>query len=385
MIYKIILITGGAGFIGSHLSLRLIEKGYKVIVLDNLSQQIHGENPKQTSVLYNSIRNKVEFIHDSITNETVLKSLIKRVDCVIHLAAETGTGQSMYEIKRYNDVNNTGTSLLLNVLANENNNVKKVVVASSRAVYGEGKYRNSNGQIVFPGFRKLDNLKQKRFDLYDLQNDEVLEVLPTSEDSRINPVSFYGITKLFQEQSAMSVCNSIGIGASSFRYQNVYGPGQSLHNPYTGILAIFSNLILQNHAINIFEDGKESRDFVYIDDVVEATILGLENEKSNGEVFNVGTGKACSVEDIARILMKHYGKEVPLMVSGDFRLGDIRHNFADLNKIKSVLGFEYKVDVNEGMKRFVNWVVKQPKTKNQDDFNNSLISMKNKNLLFKGE
>lgn len=385
MKYKNILITGGAGFIGSHLSLKLIEKGYKVIVLDNLSPQIHGENPKQTSVLYNSIRNKVEFINESITNEAVLKDVIKRVDCIIHLAAETGTGQSMYEIKRYNDVNNTGTSLLLNILANEKNDVKKVVVASSRAVYGEGKYRTINGQIVFPGFRKLENLKQKRFDLYDLYNNEVLEVMPTSEDSRIDPVSFYGITKLFQEQSVISVCNSIGIGATSFRYQNVYGPGQSLHNPYTGILAIFSNLILQNQTINIFEDGMESRDFVFIDDVVDATVLGIENEEANGKVFNVGTGKATTVVEIARTLMKHFNREVPLLISGDFRLGDIRHNYADLNNIQNVLGFKPQIDVKDGLAKFVNWVINQPKENQQESYNYSLKIMRDKNLLFTGK
>jgi len=382
---KKILITGGAGFIGSHLSLALIKKGYDVIVLDNLSEQIHGVNAEKTSVLYNSIKVKVEFVRADITNEFILKKLVKRVNGIVHLAAETGTGQSMYEIKKYNDINNTGTSLLLNILVNEEHKVKKFVVASSRAVYGEGKYRKKDGQIVFPGSRKLTNLKQRRFDLYDEFNDEVLEVLPTTEDSKIAPASFYGITKLFQEQAVLSVCKSLDIGASAFRYQNVYGPGQSLSNPYTGILAIFSNLILQNKAINIFEDGKESRDFVYIDDVVNATILGLENEEANGKVYNVGSGIATSVEDIVGLLMKLYNKEVPISISGDFRLGDIRHNFADISKIQNDLEFNPSVALSDGLQKFTNWVTSQPEINSQESYKNSLEIMKYKKLLFNGK
>lgn len=379
---KNILITGGAGFIGSHLSLNLLKKGYKVSVIDNLSEQIHGPNPEATSALYQKIKNKVEFHKGCITDQLLMKELISSADAVVHLAAETGTGQSMYEIKRYNEINNTGTSILLDLLTNTEHKVKKVIVASSRAVYGEGKYMDSEGNVVFPEYRKLQDLKQGKYELIEETNGKELIALPTSEDSKIDPISFYGITKFFQEKAVLSVCQGLGIDVLAFRFQNVYGPGQSLSNPYTGILAVFSNLILQNKTINIFEDGLESRDFVFIDDVVNATILGLENSTITGKVFNVGTGKATKVKDIADLLMKFYGIEVPVRISGDFRLGDIRHNFADLSEIKANLDFHPTVDIHEGLEKFVNWVLRQPTLEDKNNYEKSLDEMRSKNLFF---
>lgn len=377
---KRVLITGGAGFIGSSLTLKLVQKNYEVVIIDNLSKQIHGEDPEENSELFAKIKDISEFHLGCVTDKELMKSLIKDIDFVIHLAAETGTGQSMYEINRYNEVNNTGTSILLDLLANEPHKVKKVVVASSRAIYGEGKYADKNGQLVFPNSRELKNLKNGTFDLLD-ENGFKLDVLPTSEDSRINPISFYGITKLFQEQAVLSVCGSLGIDAVAFRYQNVYGPGQSLQNPYTGILAVFSNLILQNKQINIFEDGEESRDFVFIDDVVRATVLGLENSNVKNEVFNVGTGIGTSVNKIAEILLKLYESNVKVNISGNFRLGDIRHNYADLTKISRILGYTPEVSIEHGLKMFVNWVKNQPIREN-NRYEDSLKEMKDKNLLY---
>ena len=377
---KRILITGGSGFIGSNLSLKLLDKGYDVTVIDNLSPQIHGDNPIETSTLYKSILNKVNFHLGCVTDPVLMEKLIINSDCIIHLAAETGTGQSMYEIRKYNEVNNSGTSIMLDILANKKNPVKKVIVASSRAIYGEGKYQDKSGNIVFPNFRKLPELKKGLFDLTD-DLDNKLILLPTSEDSKIDPISFYGITKLFQEQSILSVCNSLGIDSIAFRYQNVYGPGQSLNNPYTGILAVFSNLILKNKNINIFEDGLESRDFVYIDDVVDATILGLENSEIKNEIFNVGTGIPTSVKQIADLLIKLYGVPTDVKISGDFRLGDIRHNYADLSKISKLLNFNPKINIEDGLSNFVNWVKNQPVNAN-NNYEKSLLEMKEKNLLY---
>lgn len=374
---KNILITGGAGFIGSSIALTLIERGYNVVVLDNLSKQIHGEDPTK-SYLYKRIENKVHFINGTVTSrEDWLKSM-KGVDAIIHLAAETGTGQSMYEISRYVDVNIGGTAILLDILANTKHSIKKVIVASSRSIYGEGKYINSDNEIVYPLSRNDLDMTQGRFELYDSRNEEQLKVVATDEESAIHPSSVYGITKQNQEQMVLTVCPTIGVAGVAFRYQNVYGPGQSLTNPYTGILSIFSGRILEEKDINIFEDGEESRDFVYIDDIVAATILGIEKDEANNQVFNVGTGIPTNVLTVCEELYKNYDKKPNYKVSGNYRLGDIRHNFADLTKISSLLGYKPSVSFQEGISKFCAWV-KQQDVKSEG-YEKSLQEMKEKGL-----
>lgn len=377
MLIKNVLITGGAGFIGSNLALKLVSKGYKVTVLDNLSQQIHGDNPQETSPLFLSIKDKVKFILGTVTNKSDWELALKNQDAIIHLAAETGTGQSMYEVQKYVDVNINGTALMLDLLVNNSYPVKKVIVASSRSIYGEGKYISKELGVVYPTQRTADYMDQKDFEVKYHGSSE-LELVATDEESKIHPSSVYGITKQNQEQMVLTVCSSMGIAGVAFRYQNVYGPGQSLKNPYTGILSIFSTQIKNGNKINIFEDGKESRDFVYIDDVVEATILGLEKEEANNQVFNVGTGIATSVITVADQLVKNYNIDVPITISGNYRLGDIRHNYADLTKIKKYLGFEPKVSFEEGIKEFTQWVNTQEIQ--EDRYQQSINEMKEKGL-----
>ncbi|WP_226064005.1 NAD-dependent epimerase/dehydratase family protein [Kaistella polysaccharea] len=374
---KNILITGGAGFIGSNLALKLISKGYTVTVLDNLSPQIHGENPTENSPLFLSIKDHVKLIYGTVTNIEDWKKALEGQDAIIHYAAETGTGQSMYEVQKYVDVNITGTSLMLDLLVNGSYKIKKVIVASSRSIYGEGKYISKELGAVYPKHRISKDMDQKDFEP-NYPNSSALTLVATDEDSKIHPSSVYGITKQNQEQMVLTVCPTIGIAGVAFRYQNVYGPGQSLKNPYTGILSIFSTQIKNGNAITIFEDGKESRDFVFIDDVVEATILGLEKEEANNEVFNVGTGVAIDVMSVAKGLSKNYGIDVPIAISGNYRLGDIRHNFADLAKIKSFLGFEPKVSFEEGLKKFTDWVNTQEIQ--EDKYEQSMEEMKSKGL-----
>ncbi|MEJ8591099.1 SDR family NAD(P)-dependent oxidoreductase [Riemerella anatipestifer] len=374
---KNILITGGAGFIGSNLALRLIEKGYNITVLDSLSPQIHGENPEKTSPLYLSIKDKVKFIKGTVTSKDDWEKVLKDQDVIVHYAAETGTGQSMYEVQKYVDVNVNGTALMLDLLVNGNYGVKKVVVASSRSIYGEGKYISKELGEVYPIQRSAEYMDQGDFEVKYLNSTE-LTLVGTDEESKIHPSSVYGITKQNQEQMVMTVCPSIGIKGVALRYQNVYGPGQSLKNPYTGILSIFSTQIKNGNEINIFEDGKESRDFVFIDDVVEATILAIEKEESNNQVFNVGTGVATDVMTVANELVKNYGIQVPIRVSGNYRLGDIRHNYADLTKIKTLLGFEPKVSFEEGLKKFTEWVNTQEVE--EDRYQKSIEEMKKKGL-----
>lgn len=377
MIFKNILITGGAGFIGSNLALKLIQKGYNITILDNLSPQIHGENPAKTSPLYQSIKDKVKFIQGSVTSKEDWEKALIGQDAIVHYAAETGTGQSMYEVQKYVDVNINGTAIMLDLLVNTKHTIKKVIVASSRSIYGEGKYLSKELGVVYPTQRIAAYMDKGYFEV-TYPNSSELELVATDEESKIHPSSVYGITKQNQEQMVMTVCPTIGIAGVAFRYQNVYGPGQSLKNPYTGILSIFSTQIKNGNGINIFEDGKESRDFVFIDDVVEATILGLEKEEANNQVFNVGTGVPTNVITVANELVKNYGISVPISISGNYRLGDIRHNYADLTKINNLLGFIPKVTFESGLKKFTDWVNTQEIQ--EDNYQKSINEMKEKGL-----
>lgn len=375
---KKILITGGAGFIGSNLSLKLISKGYDVTVLDNLSKQIHGVDPEKTSPLYNSIKDQVHFIHGSVTSREDWMQALEGQDAVIHLAAETGTGQSMYEIEKYVNTNIGGTALLLDILTNNHHSVKRVLVAESRAIYGEGKYHCEQCGDVYPSDRKDEDMAKGDFECHCPKCGGKLKLVATTEDSAIHPSSVYGIAKQVQGQLLHLVCPTIGVESVSFRYQNVYGPGQSLSNPYTGILSIFSTRIKNHNGINIFEDGMETRDFVYIDDVVDATILGLEVPEANGYAFNVGTGVATNVLTVAKTLCQKYGIEVPITVSGNYRLGDIRHNYADISLARRILGFEPQWNFNDGITQFCKWVDKQEIK--EDLYDASIEEMKNKGL-----
>lgn len=376
---KNILITGGAGFIGSNLALKLNDKGYNVTVLDNLSTQIHGEDAENNSFLFLKIKDKVKFIKGTVTSKEDWKQAIEGQDAIVHFAAETGTGQSMYEIEKYTDVNIGGTAMMLDLLANEQHSIKKVVVASSRSIYGEGRYWSEDlNAYIYPKHRTDNYMSIGDFEVKYKGATKPLQLVATDEESKIHPSSVYGITKQNQEQMIMTVCPTIGIAPVAFRYQNVYGPGQSLSNPYTGILSIFSTLIKNGKDINIFEDGKETRDFVYIDDIVTATILGLEKEEANGEVFNVGTGEATDVITVANTLVKNYGADTNIKVSGNYRLGDIRHNYADLTKIKALLGFEPKYNFETGIRKFTDWVLTQEIKESK--YEDSIAEMKEKGL-----
>ena len=371
---KNILITGGAGFIGSNLALKLVAKGYTVTVLDNLSDQVHGTD----SNLYSSIKDKVVFIKGDVRNRNDWFKSLSGQHIVVHLAAETGTGQSMYEVQKYVDVNVSGTGLLLDYLVNQKHSIEKVVVASSRAIYGEGKYFCEIHEYVYPGERLENDLLHKDFDPKCPVCGRDVELAATDEDSKIHPASVYGITKQNQEQMVLNICKSVNIPAVAFRYQNVYGPGQSLKNPYTGILSIFSTQLRNGNAINIFEDGLESRDFVYIDDVTTATMLGIENEKLNHQVFNVGSGVPTTVLEVAERLKRLYKADSEIKITGNFRLGDIRHNFADISRAKQKLGYNPSFDFATGVDKFVSWVLSQEV--NEDNYSKSIGELKAKGL-----
>ena len=372
-----VLISGGAGFIGSNLALKLMDRGYEVVLLDNLSQQIHGENPEE-SYTYNLVRDKCELIVGDVTKFEDWRRALKSVDIVVHLAAETGTGQSMYEINKYVDVNIGGTAKLMEVITNEINQVKKVVVAASRAVYGEGKFQCEEHGIVYPESREDLDMSRGDFEVKCPICNQNVEMLPTDEESKLHPTSVYGHTKQSQEELCMIVGKSINLPVVAFRFQNVYGPGQSLKNPYTGILSIFSTRIKNGNDLSIFEDGLETRDFVYIEDITDSIILGIEHDNANFQSFNVGSGEKIDVLTVAKTLKEKYGSNVNINVSGNYRLGDIRHNLGDLTKIRSLLGYEPKVKFTEGISNFVDWVEKQ--NVESDNYEASIEEMKKKGL-----
>ena len=372
---KKVLITGGAGFIGSNLSLKLLDKGYEVVVLDSLLAQLHGN--KEDSSLFNSIKGKVEFIEGDVRDRATLQHALSGVTIIIHLAAETGTGQSMYEVERYVDVNCRGTAVLLELLQSGGNKIEKVILSSSRAVYGEGKYRNKKGEIVYPLSRSEGSMAAGQFEPVGPDGEE-LELMATDEVAAISPLSIYAATKFNQEQYVQIICSALGIPSVIFRFQNVYGPGQSLKNPYTGILSIFSTQIKNGSDIDIFEDGLETRDFVFIDDVVTAIIMGIEKKDADNEIFNVGSGVSTAVLHVAQTLKNYYHSDVAIKVTGKYRIGDIRHNYADIAKIQRSLGFVPSVNFATGLKRFTDWVNGQQITKG--DFAKTMAELKAKNL-----
>lgn len=373
-----VLITGGAGFIGTRLARRFVDAGHTVTVLDSLIPQVHGDDPRTTSPLLASLDGVAQVVEGTVASTDDLRRALAGATIVVHLAAETGTGQSMYEIDRYVETNVGGTAKLLDLLANEPNDVSRLVIASSRSIYGEGAYRTVDGRTVYPTHRADADMAAGDFEVH-LPGGETLELIPTDEDARLHPSSVYGITKQMQESLIMTVAPTVGIEPVALRYQNVYGPGQSLKNPYTGILSIFSTLIRQGKEINIFEDGLESRDFVYIDDVVEATFLAATHEAAGGRVFNVGSGVATTVHDVVSALFAAFEVEVPTRVSGNYRLGDIRHNVADTTALREHLGFTPSVPFREGVARFVDWVLTQPVE--GDSYQRSLDEMASRNLL----
>lgn len=357
-----ILITGGAGFIGSALANALLKNSlFKIRVLDNFSSQVHSSSEMNPDLSSNP---RVEIIRADIRDREAMESAIYGIDTIVHLAAETGTGQSMYEIERYFSVNVQGTALLLDILQNHESakSVRSVLVASSRAVYGEGAYFCETHGLVYPRERIRAKMEAGEFNPSCPHCNGMIEVRQTPEDSPFLPLSIYGLTKQVQEQAVLILGNALGINAFALRYQNVYGPGQSLKNPYTGILAVFSNLARQNQEIELYEDGLESRDFVYIDDVIDATIKAINYKNKFVGALNVGSGGATSVKTIAEEINLFFKNDRPINVTGGFRTGDIRHNIADLSLIKKILGFQPEVPFREGLSNFLNWAASQKET-----------------------
>jgi dTDP-L-rhamnose 4-epimerase len=355
-----IIITGGLGFIGVELARSLVSSGHDVMLLDNLNVQIHGELP----VVNVPVGAKV--VRMDICDIAERYELIDGADAVFHLAAETGTAQSMYQISHYTRVNCDGTSALLEAIAKCTRRPKQVVLASSRSVYGEGAYALADDfNVLVPAMvRTREALEAGCWELTDEQG-RTLVAVPTPENLQFAPGSIYAATKAAQELLLSSASIALSLRTTIFRFQNVYGEGQSLLNPYTGIISIFFNRARQGLHIPVYEDGLESRDFVHVSDIVTALASALETTLPNGLILNVGAGVPTSVSHLAATLLKVSGLDVPVHVTGQYRLGDIRHCYADLTQIRKYLGFVPKMSLEDGLRGFCQWADTQPVHKDQ--------------------
>ena len=370
------LITGGAGFIGTHLSRALLQRGHSVTVLDNFSPQIHGNNGELPS----DLRGEVRLVRGDVRDASIWAVSVPGHQAIVNLAAETGTGQSMYDITRYEQVNVAGTSLLYDLLARSpRHGVERIVVASSRAIYGEGSYECQEHGLVYPGSRSSLDKTNGFYDPVCPACGGPCSSVSTPESAPFQPSSFYGLTKQVQEQMTFLFARTMSIPSIALRFQNVYGPGQSLKNPYTGILAIFSNQARANEPIYIFEDGKESRDFVYISDVVEAICRSVEVPFEGATAVNVGTGVPVSVSQVVDAIVNYFRSESNVSLPGSFREGDIRHACADTTRLQQMLDFVPLCEFSVGIQKFLEWVTNQDLY--QRDYERSLAEMRERGLL----
>lgn len=356
---KKVLVTGGAGFIGSHLVPKLVASGCQVRVLDSLSPQIHGMTPRDLDWLGGE---GIEFLRGDVTRRADWEVALAGMDAVVHLAAETGTGQSMYQVAHYNEVNSQGTALMFDVLSRMNNHqVRRVVLSSSRSIYGEGAYLHPHtGVRVYPLARTAEQLQLNQWEPLCPETGTALQLVATHETDLVSPASIYAATKYAQEDLVRIGCQSMGIGYAILRLQNVYGERQSLNNPYTGILSIFSTKIRRGSKLPLFEDGEESRDFVHVEDVTDALRAAVVIDQAPNTAINVGSGIGTSVRTVAEELSRAFGKTPNVVVTGQFRIGDIRHNVADIGRLQKLLGIAPQVTLSEGLKRFAQWVSDQP-------------------------
>ena len=348
-----ILLTGGAGFIGSHLADELLQHGYKVRALDNLSPQVHGEQAERPGYLHPD----VELVVGDVRNPAAVREALDGIDAVFHLAASVGVGQSMYEVAQYTEVNNYGTAVLLEALVDSS--VERLVTASSMSIYGEGLYRTPSGAVCEGSQRSLEQLEADVWELQDADGDP-LQPIPTPEHKTPSLSSVYALSKYDQERLGLMIGRAYDLSSVALRFFNVYGPRQALSNPYTGVLAIFASRYLNDNPPLIFEDGRQKRDFVNVHDVARACRLALETPEAAGSVFNVGSGQAFSIHEVAHRMGKVLGKQhLKPEVTSEYRMGDIRHCFADISKARNVLGYEPKVTLEEGLRELAVWLEDQ--------------------------
>ena len=346
-----VLVTGGAGFIGSHLIDALVGRGVRVRVLDSLEPQVHG--PGATEPRY--LPRTVEFLRGSVTNPEAIDRALADMPAVVHLAAQVGVGQSMYAIRPYVEDNTLGTAVLLDRIVNGGHGVRRLVVASSMSIYGEGRYRCAACGLVAPDLRPRAQLEARDLEMRCPTCRATVEPVPTDEDKPLRPTSVYAVTKRDQEELCLCVGRAYGIPTVALRLFNVYGPRQALSNPYTGVAAIFSSRLRNRQPPLIFEDGLQSRDFVHVSDIVQAFCLALERRDVADVSLNVGTGRATSVLAIARGLGQALGVPLEPEILGQFREGDIRHCVGDIARIHRLLGYAPRAHLDVGLQELAEW------------------------------
>ncbi len=372
-----IFITGGAGFIGKWL-VRSLPIDADVIVLDSIDQQVH----KSKTEFAEELRERALCLKADIRDKDAYAGVMEGTDVVVHLAAQTGTGQSMYEISKYVQHNVDGTAKLLEVINELKQKPRRIVLTSSRAVYGEGAFEEGL-TVKYSSGRRLEDLQAGKWEIYN-ENGEALRPLPMKEDYLPNPTSIYGLTKLWQEQLIENYAKNQKIDYIIFRLQNVYGPEQELHNPYTGIIGIFTSLIMEKGEVELFEDGQMTRDFVYIKDVAEALVKGIYYQGKLSKIINVGSGKATSLAELVNLIAKISERKLAIKYSGRFRVGDIRHALADMRQYESVFGEWKPTSLEEGIGCYLKWYLEQEPL-SEGVLSKSLKEMEDKKLLMESK
>lgn len=364
-----VLVTGGAGFIGSHVTGALLVRGHHVIVLDALVPQVHGagETPRYLAP-------EVEFIRGDVRDANAWRHALERADAVIHLAAEVGVGQSMYEITRYVDTNTRGTALLWEILAREKTRVKKVVMASSMSIYGEGAYVCARHGCVSPPLRTDGQMLAHDWELHCPFCDAPLTASPTSEDKPLAPASTYAITKRDQEELSLALGRAYRIPTLALRFFNVYGSRQALSNPYTGAIAMFGARLKNGRPPLVYEDGLQTRDFTHVSDIVRAVALALESSAGDGQAFNVGTGQPRTILEVAGALARVIDLEIEPEVTRQFRAGDVRHCFADVSRLRDTFGFVPQTAFEEGVREWWTWAESEQAFDRVPDANHELVA-----------
>ncbi len=346
-----VLVTGGAGFIGSHLVDALVDRDDRVRVFDALVSQVHGDR-----AIPSNLNPAAEFVQGDVCDRHAVDAALEEIDVVFHEAAEVGVGQSMYEIHRYVRANDLGTAVLLEAILARQPQIRKLVVASSMSIYGEGAYTCPGCGLVSPQLRPVAQLLDRRWELECPKCGNGLSPALTSEEKPLFPTSVYAVTKQDQEQFCLAVGRSYGIPTVALRYFNVYGTRQALSNPYTGVCAIFSARLLNGNRPMIFEDGEQTRDFVHVSDIVRANLLAVETDRADYHAVNVGTGVATSIRAVSRLLADGLDLDLDPEIVGKYREGDIRHCVADISKAKSLLDYEPKISLERGIPELLSWV-----------------------------
>lgn len=373
-----VLITGGAGFIGSHTARALHDLGCQVRILDCLDPQIHGSN----ALFSESLRQIAECIRGDVCNESDCQQALDGVECVLHLASRTGVGQSMYDIGDYVRTNVLGTAVLVESILKSRVKLKRFVLSSSRAVYGEGLFHCRTHGVLHPSLRNPKDMQAGDFLVHCPKCGEAMTAVPTHSSCPTDPLSVYAISKKQQEDYCKFAAQTLGLPIVTLRYFNVYGSLQSLKNPYTGVVSIFFSLLREGRALSMYERGLPVRDFVHVSDVVQANLLALENGPVSMEAYNIGTGVPSTIADVAHAQATAMGLEARTEDRGEYRVGDIFGCYADISRSRQVLGYQPKVDLEKGMEEFIAWASGQ---ESENNYEKTVEELRNHGLFGRAE